>query len=80
MVQLERELADPAGLELRARRLVEQLALALQGALLVQHAPDYVADSFCAARLGGEAGLAYGTLPSGVDVAAIIERNRPLSR
>ncbi len=78
--RLERELADPANLELRARRLTEQLALGLQAALLVQHAPDFIADSFCAARLGGDAGLAYGTLPGKVDVRAIIERNRPLAR
>jgi len=50
-----------------ARRLVEDLGLALQGSLLVRHAPPAVADAFCASRLGGEAGHAYGTLPAGVD-------------
>ncbi len=57
-----------------ARRLVEDLGFALQGSLLVRHAPAAVADAFCAARLGGEGGRAYGTLPAGVDVRAIVDR------
>ena len=70
----ELDAADEAG----ARRLVERLALALQASLLVRHAPAEVADAFCATRLGGEGGRAYGTLPPGVDAAAIVERHRPL--
>jgi putative acyl-CoA dehydrogenase len=70
----ELDAADEAG----ARRLVERLALVLQASLLVRHAPAEVADAFCAARLGGEARRAYGTLPPGVDAAAIVERHRPL--
>jgi putative acyl-CoA dehydrogenase len=54
--------------------VVERLALALQGSLLVRNAPAAVADAFCAARLGGEGGRAYGTLPAGVDAPAIVER------
>ncbi|MDQ6807440.1 MAG: DNA alkylation response protein, partial [Actinomycetota bacterium] len=54
--------------------VVEDLALALQASLLVRHAPAAVADAFCAARLGGEGGHAYGTLPVGVDSAAIVDR------
>jgi putative acyl-CoA dehydrogenase len=64
---------DEAG----ARRLVERLALCLQGSLLVRHAPAAVADAFCATRLGGEGGRGYGTLPPGVDAAPIVERHRP---
>ncbi|MDE3133027.1 MAG: acyl-CoA dehydrogenase family protein [Acidobacteriota bacterium] len=60
--------------EYGARRMVEELALALQASLLVRHALPAVADAFCAARLGGEAGRAYGTLPDGVDVRAVIDR------
>jgi putative acyl-CoA dehydrogenase len=65
------------GIESRARRLVEQMALALQGSLMVRHADPAVADAFCASRLGGDWGRAFGTLPSGVDFGAIIERARP---
>jgi putative acyl-CoA dehydrogenase len=65
--------------EADARRLCEALALAVQGALLVRHAPAAVADGFCASRLGGESGRAFGALPSGVDARAIVERAGPLN-
>jgi putative acyl-CoA dehydrogenase len=67
-------LRDGSDLELRARRVTEQMALALQGALLVRHAPPAVADAFCASRLAGDHGRVYGTLPPGVDLAALVER------
>jgi putative acyl-CoA dehydrogenase len=71
------EFTDLEAIETRARRIVERLALALQGSLLVRNAPPAVADAFCAARLAGDAGLAYGTLPAGVDMRAIVERHTP---
>jgi putative acyl-CoA dehydrogenase len=61
-----------------ARRLVEDLAVALQASLLVRHAPAAVADAFCAGRLSGESGRVYGTLPAGVDAKAIIDRAVPV--
>jgi putative acyl-CoA dehydrogenase len=70
-------LTDTATMELRARRIAERLALILQGSLLVRHGHPAVADAFCASRLGGDWGSAYGTLPSGLDLGAIIERARP---
>jgi len=63
--------------QFQARRLVEDLAVALQASLLVRHSPPAVADAFCAARLGGGGGRVYGTLPAGVDAAAIVERALP---
>ncbi|MEV6694700.1 isovaleryl-CoA dehydrogenase [Micromonospora sp. NPDC051196] len=72
--QVEAALADPADREVRARRLVEQLALVLQGALLVRHGHPVIADAFCASRLAGDHGHAYGTLPATVDFAAILDR------
>jgi putative acyl-CoA dehydrogenase len=63
--------------QFQARRVVEDLAVALQGSLLVRHAPPAVADAFCAARLAGEAGRVYGTLPPGVEAGAIIDRALP---
>jgi putative acyl-CoA dehydrogenase len=71
------ELTDPEALEPRARRIVERMALCLQGSLLVRHAPPAVADAFCAARLAGDAGLNYGTLPAAADAKAIVERHTP---
>jgi putative acyl-CoA dehydrogenase len=64
--------------QFQARRLVEDLAVTLQASLLIRHSPPAVADAFCAARLGGEGGRAYGTLPRGVDAPAIIERALPV--
>jgi putative acyl-CoA dehydrogenase len=74
---LESELRDLEDIESRARRLVERLGLALQASLLVRHGDPAVADAFCASRLGGDGGLAYGTLPPRIDATAIIERHRP---
>ncbi|MFE7779354.1 acyl-CoA dehydrogenase family protein [Streptomyces sp. NPDC057445] len=70
------ELADLRTVEVRARRLVERMALVLQGSLLVRWAPPEVADTFCASRLGGDWGAAFGTLPYGPDLAAVVERAR----
>ncbi|MFJ6434044.1 acyl-CoA dehydrogenase family protein [Streptomyces sp. NPDC091416] len=74
------ELADLQGIEARARRLVERMALVLQGSLLVRWAPSEVADAFCASRLGGEWGSAFGTLPHTLDLASVVERARPVER
>jgi putative acyl-CoA dehydrogenase len=63
----------PANPEPEARRVVEDLAVALQGSLLVRHAPAPVADAFCAGRLG-EGGRVFGTLPPSVDAKAIVDR------
>ncbi|MFD4629207.1 acyl-CoA dehydrogenase family protein [Streptomyces sp. NPDC058284] len=71
------ELADLDGIEGRARRLVERMALVLQGSLLVRYAPSEVADAFCASRLGGDWGAAFGTLPHTLDLAAVVERSAP---
>jgi len=76
--RLDRELNEPDELETRARRIAELLALALQSSLLVRHAPPEVADAFCASRLGGDSGLAFGTLPADTDFDRIIERSLPI--
>ena len=75
--RLEAQLEDFDDVETRARALVESLALALQGSLLVRYGDPAVADAFCASRLDGEWGRAFGTLPAGVDFPAIVERHRP---
>ena len=66
------------GAEDTARRVVERMALVVQGSLLVRHAPAEVADAFCASRLGGDWGHTFGTLPAGVDAATIVERAAPV--
>jgi putative acyl-CoA dehydrogenase len=71
------ELADLEGIESRARRVVERMALVLQGSLLVRFAPSAVSDAFCASRLGSDWGTTFGTLPHTLDLAAIVDRARP---
>lgn len=73
---LRDNLADHENMEYRARGLLEKMALALQGSLLLRDAPDFVAEAFCQGRLGGGSGNTYGMLPGGVDCAALIERGR----
>ena len=58
-----------------ARRLTEQLALALQGSLMVRHAPGVAADAFLASRLGADRSAQYGSLARGVDAAGILSRH-----
>ena len=71
------ELADMEDIEPRARRLTERLALVLQGSLLVRFAPPEVADAFCATRLGNDGGMAFGTLPSTLNLTSVVNRSRP---
>lgn len=76
ITSFKRELTNPSTLEVGARRLVEQMALLWQGALLIQYGHPAVADAFCASRLAGDWGRAFGTLPAEADFPAIIARAR----
>ncbi len=71
------DLEAPQGDEYGARRLAERIVLAVQGALLMRHAPAYVADAFIASRIGEPLGGAFGRLPAGVDCGAILARALP---
>jgi len=75
--RLKADLSDFDGIEGRARIIVERMAVTLQGALLVRDGDPAVADAFCASRLSGDWGRAFGTLPAGVDTARIIARHTP---
>ena len=68
---------DAMSAEADARRLSQDIALAMQAALLCRSAPGEVADAFCDSRLGGDWGQVFGTLGSGADVDAILARARP---
>ena len=82
VVQLKDMLAAASD-QAQARRIAERIALTLQASLLVRYGHPAVADTFCATRLGGDWGHAYGTLPSGpsgpsgLDLSAIIGRVTP---
>jgi putative acyl-CoA dehydrogenase len=71
IVELERAATTPG--RLTGRRLVSVMALALQAALLIRHAPPAVADAFCASRLDGDWAPTFGTLPTDADTDTIID-------
>jgi putative acyl-CoA dehydrogenase len=73
--ELRAELGDLEAIESRARRLVERMALVLQGSLVVRFADPAIADAFCASRLGRDWGQAFGTLPAATKFGRIIERH-----
>jgi putative acyl-CoA dehydrogenase len=75
--RLQSTLAEPEDLTIRARAVVEMMALALQASLLVQHAPPAVAEAFCASRLIENRSSGLGTLPVGLRFTEIIERSTP---
>jgi putative acyl-CoA dehydrogenase len=74
--EVERRLQKLSEFEPVARRIVEMMAFALQASLLLRHSSPAVADAFCATRLDGDWGQAFGTLPQGVDTQAIVDRAR----
>lgn len=71
---LRSQLEDLEFIQYRGRKVAEDISLALQGSLLARHGHPAVAEAFLASRLGGQWGGAFGTLPTGLDLAPIIER------
>ena len=72
--RLRPQLGDFDTVQYRARTIAEEICLALQGSLLVRHGHPAVAEAFLATRLGGRWGGAFGTMPTGLDIAPILER------
>jgi putative acyl-CoA dehydrogenase len=82
LAELSPKTVDLTALERNARSLVERMARALQGAVLLRAARDRtgsaaVAEAFCAGRLAPGAGRHFGTLPAGVDLDALVRRALP---
>ena len=75
---LQAELADHNDMEIRARRLVEKMAVTWQAVLMQRTGNAAVFDAFCASRLGHDRGRVFGTLPTGLPLKAIAERAQPL--
>jgi len=73
---ISQSLKDASSAEVRARRTVEAIAIALQASLMAQHTSREAGDAFCASRLEGDWGRAFGTLPAGTRCEAILERSR----
>ena len=74
---LKESFSDQSQIQLRSRRIVEKVALALQATVLINGGNDALADAFCASRLDGDAGLMFGTLPAGTAIDELVERGRP---
>jgi putative acyl-CoA dehydrogenase len=72
--RLRLDLADTETIAYRARKVAEDICLALQGSLLVRHGHPAVAEAFLATRLDRRWGGAFGTMPDGLDLAPILER------
>ena len=77
--QLKNAFADKGDIQYRARQLTEDVAIALQAKLLLDAGNATVSDAFIASRLG-QGGRVYGTLPRGIDVAALLARSTPQQR
>lgn len=71
---LRKQVGESDDLEYRARALVERMALLLQASLLLRFGHPAVADAFVASRVARDWGVAYGTLPPGVDTDAVLDR------
>lgn len=71
---LKPALEDVETIQYRARKVAEDISLALQGSLLVRYGHPAVAEAFLATRMGGQWGGAFGTMPTGLDLAPILER------
>jgi putative acyl-CoA dehydrogenase len=74
---LHQAFEDASTLELRSRLVVEQMALALQAAVLIKAGNDAVADAFCRSRLDQDRGLNYGTLGVQAPFEALLARATP---
>jgi putative acyl-CoA dehydrogenase len=77
--QLRPLLAGGALAEVAARRLVEDLALALQASVLLRTGSP-IAEAFCRSRLGGTHGLVFGTLPPDAGFESLLARVFAASR
>jgi putative acyl-CoA dehydrogenase len=76
MTRLKDSLPQPIP-EAGARRLVEQMALVLEAAVLMRRTPSTIADAFCATRLAERPGIAFGAPAANMDESAIISRAAP---
>ncbi|MET3120632.1 putative acyl-CoA dehydrogenase [Oxalobacteraceae bacterium GrIS 2.11] len=74
---LKKDLQDMNEIEYRARDLVDRIAVGLQAALLLRHAPDFISGAFCRSRLESVGQHQYGALPRGIAVGEIIARAMP---
>jgi len=75
--RLDSILCEPRRLDLRARSLVEGLAVLAAGTILRAHAPAAISEGFIATRMGSLPCQTYGQELDWADTAAILERASP---
>jgi putative acyl-CoA dehydrogenase len=75
--RLQADFRDTSDIQYRARQLTEAVAITLQAKLLLEAGNAVVSDAFIASRLENGPGRVYGTLPRGIDVAALVARSSP---
>ena len=80
MAAIKHELSDTSELEYRARTVVEKLAVAWQASTLIQFGDKNVAEAYVKSRLTGYSGQYYGTLPTGLNIEALIRRSTPSNK
>ncbi len=73
--RLHQRLNDPASIEVKARMIASEIALAIQAALLIEHSTEAIALAFCESRLNNLLGFQFGCLPEAQWIDAILERN-----
>ncbi|AHL76987.1 acyl-CoA dehydrogenase [Stutzerimonas stutzeri] len=76
IARLQAAFIDTDDIQYRARQLTEDVAVALQAKLLLEAGNSAVSDAFISSRLDGH-GRAFGTLPRGLDISALLARSAP---
>lgn len=76
--RLRGSIADGAGDEAGARRIVEQMATCWAASLLVRHGDPLAAEAYVGSRLWGDWGSELGTLPTTLDLDVIARRAVPV--
>jgi putative acyl-CoA dehydrogenase len=72
--KLQETLADQQDIEVRARQVMESLAILWQASTLLVYGQDMVAQAFVNSRLADRQYYQYGTLDASVDAKAIVQR------
>jgi len=77
LAELSLQLADLSTIEVRARSVIESMAIAWQASTLIQFGEKWLAELFIKARIENPSGLMFGTLPADINFNALIERATP---
>jgi putative acyl-CoA dehydrogenase len=71
------DVSDPTDIQFAARQIVGDMALVLQGSLLLRFGHPAVAEAFVSSRFGSLRGDVFGCLPAGLDIPTLLDRATP---